>query len=152
MPFHLLIYFFRTLSFSFSYYPELVYLLFSFLLYHLFKNFKIFITVCFAFFYWSIVYLVLCLRCTAKWFSYICVCVCESILYLYSFSDYFSILGYYKILHIIPCAIQQVLVVYLFYILSLYLLIVAPNLSSPHPFLFGNLKFVFCICDCISIL
>jgi len=113
---------------------------------------KIFITVCFAFFYWSIVYLVLCLRCTAKWFSYICVCVCESILYLYSFSDYFSILGYYKILHIIPCAIQQVLVVYLFYILSLYLLIVAPNLSSPHPFLFGNLKFVFCICDCISIL
>ena len=59
------------------------------------------------------------------------MCVCESILYLYSFSDYFSILGYYKILHIILCAIQQVLVVYLFYILSMYLLIVAPNYPLP---------------------
>ena len=32
------------------------------------------------------------------------------------FLRFFSIIGYYKILIIVPCAIQQVLAVYLFYI------------------------------------
>ena len=32
------------------------------------------------------------------------------------FSRFFSLIGYYKILGIVPCAIQQVLVVHLFYI------------------------------------
>ena len=31
------------------------------------------------------------------------------------FFRFFSIIGYYKVLKIVPCAIQQVLVVYLFY-------------------------------------
>ena len=40
-------------------------------------------------------------------------------LYIYIFILFFrlfSIIGYYKILSIVPCAIQKVLVVYLFYI------------------------------------
>ena len=40
-------------------------------------------------------------------------------IYIYAyifFFRFFSIIGYYKILNIVPCAIQQVLVVYLFYI------------------------------------
>ena len=37
-------------------------------------------------------------------------------MYIYSFFRFFSLIGYYKILDIIPCAIQQVLVVYLIYI------------------------------------
>ena len=36
-------------------------------------------------------------------------------IYVYSFSDFFSLIDYYKILSRVLCAIQQVLVVYLFY-------------------------------------
>ena len=35
---------------------------------------------------------------------------------IYSFFRFFSIIGYDKILKIVPCALQQVLVVYLFYV------------------------------------
>ena len=41
---------------------------------------------------------------------YVCVCVCVF------FFRFFYIIHYYKILTKIPCAIQQVLVAYLFYI------------------------------------
>ena len=34
---------------------------------------------------------------------------------IYSFSDFFSIIGYYKIVNIVPCAIQ-VLLVYLVHV------------------------------------
>ena len=41
----------------------------------------------------------------------------DSYIYIYiSFFRFFSIRGYYKIFNIVPCAIQQVLAVYLFYI------------------------------------
>ena len=36
--------------------------------------------------------------------------------YIFFFFIFFSIIGYYKILNIIPCGIQQLLAVYLFYI------------------------------------
>ena len=52
----------------------------------------------FIYFYWSIVDLQCCVsfRCTAKWFSFI---------YIYIlFSRFFSIIGYNKILNIVPCA------------------------------------------------
>ena len=42
----------------------------------------------------------------------------DSVIYIsiyISFFRFFSLIGYYKILSIVPCAIQQVLVVYLFY-------------------------------------
>ena len=52
--------------------------------------------------------------------SCMCVCVC---IYIYVhvcvhifFFRLFSIIGYYKILSVVPCAIQKVLVGYLFYI------------------------------------
>ena len=39
----------------------------------------------------------------------------SNVIQLYIFLDFFSITGYYKILSVVPCAIQQVLVGYLFY-------------------------------------
>ena len=39
-------------------------------------------------------------RCTAQWFSYIYIYI---YIYIYRF---FSLIGYYKILNIVPCAIQ----------------------------------------------
>ena len=56
-----------------------------------------------------------CFRCIEKWVRYIyvhmhiyvlyiCVCVCVYI-HIYIFSDFFSIIGYYKILYILSCAI-----------------------------------------------
>ena len=51
--------------------------------------------------------------CTAKWFSYT---------YIHIFW-FLSIIGYYKILNIIPCAIQQDLIVYLFISSGVFLLI-----------------------------
>ena len=50
---------------------------------------------------------------------YVCVCVCVCVYiyrYIYNFFRFFSHIGYYKILSIVPCAIQYILVVYLFYI------------------------------------
>ena len=37
-------------------------------------------------------------------------------IHIYSFFRFFSIIGYYKILSIVPCAVQSVLVVYIFFI------------------------------------
>ena len=72
-------------------------------------------------------------------------------LYLFFFR-FFSIIGCYKILSIVPCAIQQVLIGYLFYIQQcVYFnpkLLVYP--SSPSPF--GNHKFVFYVCESASFL
>ena len=67
-------------------------------------------------------------------------------LYIYIFPfRFFSLIGYYKILSIVPCAIQWVLVGYLFFIK--YCVYVNPKLliypSPPPPFPFGNHKFVF---------
>ena len=64
----------------------------------------------FFFFNESIVDLQCCVsfRCTAKWFRY-------TYIYIFFFFRFFSIIVYYKILNIVPCAIQSVLV-YLFYI------------------------------------
>ena len=68
-------------------------------------------------------------------------------LYIYIFpffSRFFSHLGYYRILSIFPCAIQQVLISYLFHIQQC--VHVNPNLliyPSPPHFPFGNHKFDF---------
>ena len=60
----------------------------------------------------------------------------DSDIYIYIFFLRFSsVIPYYKMLNIVPCAIQWVLVVYLFYILSF----------PPH-FPFGNYKFLFYVC------
>ena len=72
---------------------------------------------------------------------------------LSTFFRFFSIIGFYKILNIVPCAIQQVLVVYLFYIQQcVYVnpkpLIYPPLLATP----FGNHKFVSYACESISVL
>lgn len=51
------------------------------------------------FFNESIVYLqCVHFRCTTKWFSYIHICI--------FFSEFFPLVGYYKILSILPCTIQ----------------------------------------------
>ena len=42
----------------------------------------------------------------------------DSVIHMYTylfFFRFFSIIGYYKILNVVPCALQSVLVVYLFY-------------------------------------
>ena len=48
-------------------------------------------------------------RCAEKWFGYTYINI------LLFFFKFFPIIGYYKILNIVPYAIQQVLAVYLFY-------------------------------------
>ena len=72
--------------------------------------------------------------------------------YISIFFRFFSLIGYYKILSIVPCAIQWVLVVYLFYIQ--YCVSINPKFliypSPPSPF--GNHKFVFYACESISVL
>ena len=61
--------------------------------------------------------------------------------YIYILFQIFSIIDYYKILNTVPCTIQQILFVYLFYIQQYFvsfnptLLIYPPPLSFP----FGNL-------------
>ena len=61
----------------------------------------------------------------------------------------FSIRNYYKILTIVPCAIQQVLVSYFIYS-TVYLFI--PSFSFIPPFPFGNHKFVSYVYKSISAL
>ena len=99
-------------------------------------------------FYWSIVDLQCCVsfRCTAKWISY-------TYTYIHSFYRLFSRIDHYRVLSRVPCAIQQVLISYLFYIQQC--LYVTPNLliyPSPRPFSFGNHKFVFEDCESVSVL
>ena len=93
------------------------------------------------FFNWSIGDLQCCVRfwCTTNWFGYTHI----------FFFRFFFIIGYSNMLNIIPCAIQQDLVVYLFYIKAIYQ---ALNLSSPTHFPFGNHKFVFYVCESLSVL
>ena len=43
----------------------------------------------------------------------------------------YSIKNYYKIMAIIPCAVQRILFAYLFYTSSWYLLIPYPYLAAP---------------------
>ena len=52
----------------------------------------------------------------------VCVCVCVCV---YKFLRFFSIIGYYKVLNTVPCALQKILLVIYFIYSSLYLLI--PN-------------------------
>ena len=61
---------------------------------------------CWFFFNWSIVDLQY-FRCTAEWFSFIYI---YTHTYFRFFSDSFPVLDYYKILNIVPCAIQFSLV------------------------------------------
>ena len=72
-------------------------------------------------------------------------------IYIFFFRS-FSIIGYYKILNIVPCAIQQVLVVYLFYVQQC--VSVNPKLLNYPPpcFPFGNHKFVFNVYESVSVL
>ena len=68
------------------------------------------------------------------------------------FFRFFSIIRYYNILSIVPCAIQQVLISYVFYIQ--YCVYVNPNLQIyPFPPLnTGKHKFIFYFCNSISVL
>ena len=84
-------------------------------------------------------------------YIYACVCVCIYI-YIYILFQIFTIIGYYKILNIVPCAMQKVLVVYLFYIQQcVYVNPKHPFYPSPS-FPFGNHKFVFYVCESIVFL
>ena len=82
---------------------------------------------------------------------YVCVCVCEYIF----FFRFFSIIAYYNILNIVPCAILKVLVFYLFYmywclsvhsILLIYYLCLSPlitlSLFSLSVSLFHKIDFI----------
>ena len=71
--------------------------------------------------------------------------VIQLYLYLYIFfTKFFSIIGYYKTVTIVPCAIQQDLVIYLIFIKKY--VSVNPkllNYPSPTPFTFSNHSFFF---------
>ena len=63
---------------------------------------------------------------------------------------FFFIIIYYRILNIIPCATQEDLILYLFYIQQL--VSVNPKLQIypfPPSFPFGNHKFVFYVCESV---
>ena len=76
-----------------------------------------------------------------------------NLLYIYPlFFRFFSHIGHYRVLSRGPCAIQQVLISYLFYIQQcVYFNPNLPIYPSPtlHP---GNHKFIFNICNSISVL
>ena len=77
----------------------------------------------------------------------------ESVIYIYIyplFFRFFSYTGHYRVLSRVPCAIQQVLISYLFYIQQY--VYVNPNLSIyPFPSLSpSNHKFVLYICNSVS--
>ena len=58
----------------------------------------------------------------------------------------YSIIDYYKVMAIIPCAIQHILVAYLFY--KQQFVNPIPLICTPSfPLTFGYLKFIFCICE-----
>jgi len=73
---------------------------------------------------WSIANLQCCVsfRWAAKWFRYIYIWYIHTYkMYSFFYKNvfffrFFSIIGYYKILTVVPCVIQSVLVVYIFYI------------------------------------
>ena len=73
---------------------------------------------------------------------YVCVCI-------YVVLRFFSIIGYYKILCKVPYAIESLLVIYFIHS-CVYSLI--PNSQFYPPFPFDNNKFVFYVCQSISIL
>ena len=97
---------------------------------------------CFFFFFnWSIVGLqCVSFWCTAKWFSYTYVCI-----YIF-----FSIMVYYRMLNIVPCAIRRTLLFIYFTFSSLYLLISNSQfIPSSPPFPFSNRKFVFHVSESV---
>ena len=69
------------------------------------------------------------------------------------FFRFFSLIGQYKILSIVSCAIRQVLVGYLPYVqLCVYVNPILIYPSPPSPFPLGNHKRVFYVCGSISVL
>ena len=54
----------------------------------------------------------------------------DSVAYIFFFR-FFSIIGYYKILNIVPCAIQWALVGYLFYLFIYFLKYLFIYLTTP---------------------
>ena len=80
-------------------------------------------------------------RRTVKWLR--CTYI---IIYIYTLFRLFSIIGYYRILNIIgPYGIC------FFFYVACICSSQLPNLSLPYPFPFDNQKFVFYVCDSISI-
>ena len=97
--------------------------------------------------YWCMVDLQCCVsfRCTAKWFSY-------AYTYIHSFSISFpvQVITEYWVAFPVLCS-RSLLIIYVIYS-SVYMLI--PNLIYPSspPFPFGNHKFVFEVCESVSVL
>ena len=77
-------------------------------------------------------------------------------LYMYThpfFCRFFSHIGYHRILGRVPCAVQQVFTGQSFHIPQWASANPkAPVHPSPQPVLFGTLKFVFKICESVSLL
>ena len=70
-------------------------------------------------------------------------------LYIYTyvfFFKFFSIMVHHRILNIVPCAIQQLFVYMCVYVNPELLIYLFP------PFPFGNHKFVFFVCESVSVL
>ena len=67
---------------------------------------------------------------------------------VYSF-HFFSIIVYYKILNIVPCAYSKSWLFIYFIYSTGHLLILYSKFIPPY-FLFGNCKFVFYVCESIS--
>ena len=92
-------------------------------------------------FYWSIIDVqCVSLWYTAKWFIYVCI-------HIFCFI-FFFIVAYYKILcyTVGPCCLS------IFCIAVCICQSQTPNLALPFPFTFGNHKFVFYICESVSVL
>ena len=81
----------------------------------------------------------------------VCVCVCVCI-YIYIYILFQILFRYriYKLLNIVPCAIQQVLITDLFYLQ--YCVSVNHKLLICVLFSFGNHMFIFYVCGFISVL
>ena len=98
----------------------------------------------FNLFYWRIVDLQSSVNfyCTTKWLSYIYI----------HFLIFFT-MAYHEIWNIVPCAIQQDLLVIHFKCNSVYMLIAnSLTIPFPHPSPAGNIKLVLQVCESVSVL
>ena len=101
-------------------------------------------------FFFKLIFIIVDLQCCIIFLLYNRV----NLLYIHIyplFFRFYSHIGHYRVLSRVPCAVQQILISYLFYIQQC--VYVSPNLPIyPSPlFPPGKHKFIFCICDSLSV-